>query len=66
MMHNTISSSSVSTRTPFNKSRRLTAADQASIFEGAFLDPQSSAVYGVFFFFGCYFFGFIRAKMPRM
>jgi hypothetical protein len=45
---------------------RADVLDQASIFQGAFLDPRSSTVYGVMFFFGCYFFGFIRAKMPRM
>lgn len=41
-------------------------ADQESIFRGAFLDPASSAVYGVFFALGTYAFGFIRAKFPRL
>lgn len=36
------------------------------MFEGAFLDPASSAVFGVFLFLGAYAFGWLRAKNPKM
>ncbi|OXM76143.1 hypothetical protein C364_06247 [Cryptococcus neoformans Bt63] len=39
---------------------------QASIFRAAFLDPRSSAVYGVFLFFGAYGLGFLRATNPKL
>lgn len=39
---------------------------QGSIFKGAFLDPRSSAVHGVFIFLGCYFFAWIRATKPKL
>jgi hypothetical protein len=44
----------------------LISTDQASIFHGAFLDPRSSTVYGIFLFIGAYACGFLRAKMPRL
>lgn len=39
---------------------------QQSIFHAAFLDPRSSAVYGVFLFFGAYGLGFLRATNPKL
>lgn len=36
------------------------------MFEGAFLDARVSAVYGVFFFFGTFFFGYLRASKPKL
>ncbi|KAF7311860.1 hypothetical protein MIND_00196700 [Mycena indigotica] len=49
----------------------LTAAQsqlqlQEQIFHGYFLDPRSSAVYGAFFFIGTFFFGVVRARVPRL
>ncbi|KAL7424784.1 hypothetical protein Q5752_000468 [Cryptotrichosporon argae] len=43
-----------------------TTALQLAVFEGAFLDPASSAVFGVFIFFGGYFFGWARATKPKL
>ncbi|WVQ97371.1 hypothetical protein IAU59_004483 [Kwoniella sp. CBS 9459] len=50
----------------YDTSANIDAQYQASIFDGAFLDPRSSTVYGVFFFVGCYFLGFLRATRPRL
>jgi hypothetical protein len=36
------------------------------MFAGAFLDPRSSAVMGVFLFFGTYGMAWLRAKKPKM
>jgi Putative ER transporter, 6TM, N-terminal len=36
------------------------------VFHGIFLDPASSAVYGVFLFIGTYALGAIRAQLPRL
>ncbi|KAG6889035.1 hypothetical protein C0992_006603 [Termitomyces sp. T32_za158] len=38
---------------------------QKFIFEGYFLDPRSSAVYGVFFFIGTFALGVLRAYIPK-
>lgn len=43
-----------------------TNSDRASIFEGEFLDPVASTIFGIFLFVGAYFFGFVRAKKPRL
>ena len=45
---------------------RAHRTDEAGIFEGAFLDPRSSAVFGVFLFIGTYAFGLLRATKPRL
>ncbi|OCF73911.1 hypothetical protein I204_05757 [Kwoniella mangroviensis CBS 8886] len=50
----------------YDTTANIDAQYQASIFRGAFLDPGSSAVYGVFLFIGCYFLGFVRATRPRL
>ncbi|WRT64249.1 uncharacterized protein IL334_001180 [Kwoniella shivajii] len=50
----------------YDTTANIDAQFQGSIFRGAFLDPGSTAVYGVFLFFGCYFLGFIRATKPRL
>lgn len=42
------------------------AATQAAIFKGAFLDPRVSAVMGAFIFLGAYFFGWLRATKPKL
>lgn len=36
------------------------------VFEGQFLDPAVSAVYGVFFFFGTFAMGALRAHTPKL
>ncbi|KAG6901993.1 hypothetical protein C0995_005793 [Termitomyces sp. Mi166 len=38
---------------------------QEFIFHGYFLDPRSSAVYGVFLFIGTFAFGVLRAYIPK-
>lgn len=50
----------------FDHNANLEAQYQTAIFHGDFLDPRSSAVYGVFFFFGAYAFGFLRASRPKL
>ncbi|WWC86360.1 uncharacterized protein L201_001235 [Kwoniella dendrophila CBS 6074] len=50
----------------YDTTANIEAQYQASIFRGAFLDPGSSAVYGIFLFIGCYFLGLIRATRPRL
>ncbi|KAK8866031.1 hypothetical protein IAR55_001182 [Kwoniella newhampshirensis] len=44
-------------RAGYDTNANIDAQYQASIFRGAFLDPRSSAVYGVFLFVGAYFLG---------
>lgn len=39
---------------------------QKGVFSGVFLDPRSSAVYGVFFFIGTFFMGVLRAFIPNL
>ncbi|WVQ85239.1 hypothetical protein IAT38_007404 [Cryptococcus sp. DSM 104549] len=39
---------------------------ESNIIHGDFLDPRSSAVYGVFIFVGGYFLGWLRATRPRL
>jgi hypothetical protein len=39
---------------------------QVFIFQGEFLDPRSTVVFGIFFFVGTYFLGSIRAIAPKM
>ncbi|KAJ7159565.1 hypothetical protein C8R46DRAFT_956786 [Mycena filopes] len=39
---------------------------QTLTFHGLFLDPRSSAVYGVFLFIGTFALGALRAKVPRL
>ncbi|OCF31124.1 hypothetical protein I316_07256 [Kwoniella heveanensis BCC8398] len=53
-------------RAGYDTTANLDAQFQGSIFHGAFLDPRSSTVYGVFLFVGCYFLGLIRAAKPRL
>jgi hypothetical protein len=36
------------------------------VYHGIFLDPASSAVYGVFLFIGTYALGAMRAQLPRL
>ncbi|TYJ56489.1 hypothetical protein B9479_002736 [Cryptococcus floricola] len=50
----------------YNQSGNIELQYSASIFRGAFLDPRSSAVYGVFLFVGAYGLGFIRAVRPKL
>ncbi|GFZ43623.1 hypothetical protein JCM24511_01343, partial [Saitozyma sp. JCM 24511] len=50
----------------YNLNANIDAQYIQSIFTGAFLDPASSAVYGIFLFFGAYAFGFLRAAKPRL
>lgn len=38
----------------------------ARIFQGVFLDIRSSVVFGVFLFFGAFFFGYVRAYAPKL
>ncbi|KAG5725819.1 hypothetical protein E4T56_gene2441 [Termitomyces sp. T112] len=38
---------------------------QKFVFEGYFLDPRSSAVFGAFFFIGTFAFGVLRAYIPK-
>lgn len=42
------------------------AAVAGAVFTGAFLDTKSSVVFGVFFVVGCYFFGVITVKAPKL
>ncbi|KIM39011.1 hypothetical protein M413DRAFT_447369 [Hebeloma cylindrosporum] len=39
---------------------------ESQVFHGIFLDPGTSAVYGVFLFIGTYTLGAIRALLPRL
>ena len=39
---------------------------QVAVFEAKFLDPASSAVYGIFLFFGAYGLGLVRALRPKL
>ncbi|KIR70920.1 hypothetical protein I310_05332 [Cryptococcus deuterogattii CA1014] len=50
----------------YNQSESTSIQFQQSIFHAAFLDPRSSAVYGVFLFFGAYGLGFLRATNPKL
>ncbi|WVQ77075.1 hypothetical protein IAR50_006758 [Cryptococcus sp. DSM 104548] len=50
----------------YNQSGNIELQYSASIFRGAFLDPRSSAVYGVFLFVGAYGLGFLRASRPKL
>ncbi|ORY33700.1 hypothetical protein BCR39DRAFT_592676 [Naematelia encephala] len=50
----------------YNHNANIDVQYQKSIFEGAFLDPASSAVFGVFLFIGAYTLGFVRASKPRL
>ncbi|WVO16954.1 hypothetical protein L204_104640 [Cryptococcus depauperatus] len=49
-----------------NQNMSIPLQQQYAIFHGSFLDPRSSAVYGVFFFVGTYLFGYLRAAKPRL
>jgi hypothetical protein len=40
--------------------------DHETVFHGDYLDPATSAVFGVFLFFGAYAFGLMRALKPRL
>lgn len=42
------------------------AAVVGAVFTGAFLDTKSSAVFGVFFVIGCYFFAVVQVKAPKL
>ncbi|WWD17770.1 hypothetical protein CI109_102211 [Kwoniella shandongensis] len=55
-----------SARAGYNQNANIEAQYQESIFRGEFLDPRTSAVYGVFLFFGTYFLGLVRATRPRL
>ncbi|KAJ7250170.1 hypothetical protein B0H12DRAFT_1121038 [Mycena haematopus] len=39
---------------------------QSLVFHGAFLDPRTSAVYGVMFFIGTFAMGVLRARLPKL
>ncbi|KAM0749035.1 hypothetical protein T439DRAFT_327526 [Meredithblackwellia eburnea MCA 4105] len=39
---------------------------QVAIFKGEFLDARSSVVFGIFLWTGAFFFGLMRAKVPKL
>ena len=49
-----------------NSNQPSTPQIQFQIYHGIFLDPASSAVYGVFLFIGAYVFGAMRAHFPSL
>ncbi|WVR05967.1 hypothetical protein IAU60_002995 [Kwoniella sp. DSM 27419] len=55
-----------SARAGYDTTANLDAQFQRSVFEGRFLDPRASTVYGVFLFVGTYALGFLRATKPRL
>ncbi|TFK38741.1 hypothetical protein BDQ12DRAFT_712685 [Crucibulum laeve] len=44
----------------------ISVQQQRFVFQGMFLDPRSSAVYGAFFFIGTFALGALRAYIPKL